>query len=164
MKNKISVHAEIPHINTPRLTAHIKRCINVALRAEQIPCPCEINVLITDDEGIHAINRQFRNVDRETDVLSFPMFTLTPGAFPDDYEALVDYETGLVPLGDMALSIERIRSQAAEFGHSEEREVGYLTVHSVLHLLGYDHLDDGTMKKQMREQEKKIMKLLDIPR
>ena len=164
MKHQISVHSDIPHINTPALTAHIKRCIRGALDQEGVRVPCEINVLLTDNQGIREINRELRDVDRETDVLSFPMFEFTPGDFPEDVTELLDPGSDLLPLGDMALSVEKIKSQAEEFGHSQEREIGYLTVHSVLHLLGYDHLDEGPMKKQMRAREDAIMEYLDIPR
>ena len=164
MKHQISVHSDIPHINTPARTAHIKRCIRGALEQEGVTVPCEINVLLTDNPGIREINRELRDVDRETDVLSFPMFELTPGEFPEDVSDLLDPGSSLLPLGDMALSVEKIKSQAEEFGHSQEREIGYLTVHSVLHLLGYDHLDEGPMKKQMRAREDAIMEYLNIPR
>ena len=164
MKHQISVHSDIPHINTPALTAHIKRCIRGALEQEGVTVPCEINVLLTDNRGIREINRDLRDVDRETDVLSFPMFEFTPGEFPEDVSDLLDPGSSLLPLGDMALSVEKIKSQAEEFGHSQEREIGYLTVHSVLHLLGYDHLDEGPMKKQMRAAEDAIMEYLNIPR
>ena len=164
MKHQISVHSDIPHINTPTLTAHIKRCIRGALEQEGVTVPCEINVLLTDNQGIREINRDLRDVDRETDVLSFPMFEFTPGEFPEDVSDLLDPGSSLLPLGDMALSVEEIKSQAEEFGHSQEREIGYLTVHSVLHLLGYDHLDEGPMKKQMRAREDAIMEYLNIPR
>lgn len=164
MKHQISVHSDIPHINTPALTAHIKRCIRGALEQEGVTVPCEINVLLTDNQGIREINRDLRDVDRETDVLSFPMFEFTPGEFPEDVSELLDPGSSLLPLGDMALSVEKIKSQAEEFGHSQEREIGYLTVHSVLHLLGYDHLDEGPMKKQMRAREDAIMEYLNIPR
>ena len=164
MKHQISVHSDIPHINTPALTAHIKRCIRGALEQEGVTVPCEINVLLTDNRGIWEINRDLRDVDRETDVLSFPMFEFTPGEFPEDVSDLLDPVSSLLPLGDMALSVEKIKSQAEEFGHSQEREIGYLTVHSVLHLLGYDHLDEGPMKKQMRAREDAIMEYLNIPR
>ena len=156
MKHQISVHSDIPHINTPALTAHIKRCIRGALEQEGVTVPCEINVLLTDNRGIREINRDLRDVDRETDVLSFPMFEFTPGEFPEDVSDLLDPGSSLLPLGDMALSVEKIKSQAEEFGH--------LTVHSVLHLLGYDHLDEGPMKKQMRAREDAIMEYLNIPR
>ena len=164
MKHQISVHSDIPHINTPALTAHIKRCIRGALEQEGVTVPCEINVLLTDNPGIREINRELRDVDRETDVLSFPMFELTPGEFPEDVSDLLDPGSSLLPLGDMALSVEKIKSQAEEFGHSQEREIGYLTVHSVLHLLGYDHLDEGPLKKQLRARADAIMEDLNITR
>ena len=117
---------------------------------------CEINVLVTDDAGILIINRESRNLDKPTDVLSFPMFQLEPGKLPEDWTPLEDPETGCCPLGDMAISLERAMAQSKEFGHSLRREVGYLTIHSVLHLLGYDHLDEGEQKAQMRKREEEI--------
>ena len=142
----------------------LRRVIPAALEAEGVPFPCEVDVLFTDDEGIHAINKEQRDVDRPTDVLSFPMFNLTPGTPPtlDDVEA--DPGTGLVPLGDMVLSLERAEAQGAEYGHGPEREAAYLAVHSVLHLLGYDHLDEGPMKAQMRAREEAILDGLGITR
>ena len=164
MKHLISVHSEIKGVNTPARTAHIKRCIGGALDAEGISVPCEINVLLTDNAGIREINRDYRDVDRETDVLSFPMFEFTPGDFPEDVSNLLDPGSPILPLGDMAISVEKVQAQAEEFGHSEDRELGYLTVHSVLHLLGYDHVDEGEMKKQMRAREDAILAVLDLPR
>ena len=134
----------------------IRSCIEATLRAEGVLVPCEINVLITDDIGIQAINKAGRGVDKATDVLSFPMFQLEAGNPPEDWEPYMDVETGMCPLGDMAISFERARQQANEFGHSVRREVGYLTIHSMLHLLGYDHLDEGPQKRQMREREEAI--------
>lgn len=136
--------------------------ITAVLTAEQVDVPCEVNVLVTDDRAIHEINLDMRNVDRPTDVLSFPMFELTPGEKPGEEDA--DPATGLVPLGDMVLSLERAQVQAEEFGHSVEREVCYLAVHSVLHLLGYDHMDEGPMKAQMRGREEAILGALGITR
>ena len=136
--------------------------IAAALQAEGVAVPCEVNVLCTDDEGIHRINLDMREVDRPTDVLSFPMFDLQPGEHPDEEDA--DPATGLVPLGDMCISLERAAAQAEEFGHSVQRELCYLTVHSILHLLGYDHLDEGLMKAQMREREEAILGQLGIGR
>ena len=136
--------------------------ITAALEAEGVDVPCEVNVLFTDDAGIHQINLDMREVDRPTDVLSFPMFDLEPGEHPSEEDA--DPATGLVPLGDMCISLERAEAQAAEFGHSVQRELCYLTVHSVLHLLGYDHLDEGPMKAQMREREEAILGELGIGR
>ena len=118
--------------------------------------PCEINVLITDDSGIRQINNATRQIDKATDVLSFPMFEMTPGELPEDWSEYTDPATGLCPIGDMALSLERAIAQAEEFGHTARREVGYLTIHSMLHLLGYDHLDEGPMKAQMRTREEQI--------
>ena len=149
---------EVPETLEPLL----HKVITAALNAEGVEDECEINVLITDDEGIHQINLEQRDVDRPTDVLSFPMFELEPGEHPDEMDA--DPETGLIPLGDMVISLERAEEQAKEFGHSVEREVCYLTVHSVLHLLGYDHMDEGPMKAQMRAREETILGELGITR
>ena len=142
--------------------ALLEEVITAALAAEGVSLPCEINVLLTDDGGIHQVNLDMRGVDRPTDVLSFPMFDLAPGEHlgPGDE----DPETGLVPLGDMCISLERAAAQAGEFGHSVERELSYLTVHSVLHLLGYDHMDEGPMKRQMRVHEEFILDKLGITR
>ena len=145
------------------LTDRMEAVISAALEAEGVELPCEINVLLTDDEGIHQVNLEMREVDRPTDVLSFPMFELEPGVPPEGEEYL-DPATELCPLGDMCISLERAHAQAAEFGHSLEREVCYLTVHSVLHLLGYDHLDEGAMKAQMRTREEAILGALGITR
>lgn len=138
------------------------RVICEALDAEGVEIPCEVNVLITNDEEIHAINLEQRDVDRPTDVLSFPMFDLQPGEKPE--EDWADPDTELVPLGDMVISLERCAAQAEEFGHPLERELAYLAVHSVLHLLGYDHMDEGPMKAQMREREEAILRSLNITR
>ena len=134
----------------------IKRCILQTLSAEKITTACEINVLVTNDKGIRAINQASRGIDKATDVLSFPMFQLEAGNPPENWDAYLDPETGLCPLGDMAISLERAVAQAKEFGHSTRREVGYLTIHSMLHLLGYDHLDEGEQKAQMRAREEAI--------
>lgn len=153
------------HCFTPQcisVTKIIRRCIEATLDAEGVSTPCEINVLITDDKGIRAINSASRQIDKPTDVLSFPMFSLKAGHVPADWEEYIDPETGLCPLGDMAISLERAIAQAREFGHSTRREVGYLTIHSMLHLLGYDHLDEGKQKAQMRAREEAIAAL--IPR
>ena len=136
--------------------------IAAALEAEGMDLPCEINVLLTDDEGIHQVNLDMRGVDRPTDVLSFPMFDLSPGEKPGEEHE--DPDTGLVPLGDMCISLERAAAQAEEYGHSVERELSYLAVHSVLHLLGYDHMDEGPMKAQMRRREEHILEGLGIRR
>ena len=156
MSHKINITFDIFTIQQPLVSSIIKKCIETTLGAENVNATCEINVLVTNDKGIHAINLASRQIDRPTDVLSFPMFNLEPGNPPEDWEEYQDYETGLVPLGDMCISLERAQMQAKEFGHSARREVGYLTIHSMLHLLGYDHLDEAEMKRQMRGREEAI--------
>ena len=155
-KLKLNLTYEKPSLLNVPVTRNIKRCVEATLDAEGVEVLCEINILITDDIGIHGINKAARNIDRPTDVLSFPMFTFEPGVLPEDWSEFKDPGTNAVPLGDMVISLERARAQAKEFGHSVKREVGYLTIHSMLHLLGYDHLDEGPMKKQMREREEAI--------
>ena len=164
MKHRINMLFEGSAARKVLLGPHLRRCITAALDAEGVHVPCEINVLVTDDATIHVINRQTRNVDRPTDVLSFPMFNYEPGRFPEDVSGDIDPETGLLPLGDMVLSLERAAVQAKEYGHSLQREAGYLTIHSVLHLLGYDHLDEGPMKQQMRAREEAILADIVLPR
>ena len=139
----------------------IKKAIKTALKAEGVGVKCEINVLITDNAGIHRINLEQRQVDRPTDVLSFPQAELVAGAFDPDM-AEYDYSAGRYNLGDMVLSVDKICEQAKEYGNSDLYELSYLTVHSCLHLLGYDHLDEAEQKKQMRTREKEIMKLLRV--
>ncbi len=162
MKHTVSISSEKKGLYDRGLYALLKKTVKTALSAEGVEVPCEVNILLTDDAGIHAVNLEMRDVDRPTDVLSFPMFDLQPGEHPTEE----DFDPGAdsVPLGDMCLSLERARAQAEEFGHSYEREVCYLCVHSVLHLLGYDHLDEGPQKKQMRAREEGIMQLLDMTR
>lgn len=156
MKHKINLVFEEFSLQKFIIRANIKTCIQETLKAEGVPVPCEINVLVTNDAGIQTINRTSRDIDKPTDVLSFPMFELTPGQLPADWTEYMDPETNMCPLGDMCISLERAIAQAKEFGHSAKREVGYLTIHSMLHLLGYDHMDEGPMKKQMRAREEAI--------
>lgn len=156
MEHEIYVSREKPglgHNNAARL---VKKAITAALEAEKVNISCIISVMLTDDEGIHQVNRDFRGVDRPTDVLSFPLNELVPGEFdPEDCE--IDPESGAVMLGDMMISLPRCEAQGEEYGHGFDREIQYLAVHSTLHLLGYDHLDEGPMKAQMRAREKAIM-------
>ena len=161
-RHYIPVTADVPGAASAGNCALIRRVIRTALAAEGVDFPCEVDVLLTNDSGIHAINREMRQVDRPTDVLSFPEFDLTPGQLPGAEDA--DPGTGLVPLGDMVISMERAAAQAKEYGHSGRRELAYLVVHSVLHLLGYDHLDEGPQKAQMRAREEAILGQLGIGR
>jgi len=160
-RHDISVTADVPGIDDGK-RAFIRRVIRTALAAEGVTLPCEVDVFITNDAGIRALNAAQRGVDAATDVLSFPALELHPGVLPTAADA--DPGTGLIPLGDMALSWERAAAQAKEYGHANRREVAYLVTHSVLHLLGYDHLDEGEQKALMRAHEEAILALLDLPR
>lgn len=161
MTHQIIFSSEVEE-DTAEIEALLGEVIPTALAAEGVEVPCEINVLLTGDAGIHEINLEQRGVDAPTDVLSFPMFDLAPGDKPTPEDA--DPGTNLVPLGDMVLNLDRARAQGEEYGHGTRREIAYLAVHSVLHLLGYDHVDEGPMKKQMREREETILKELGITR
>jgi len=158
--NKINLTFDILTLQQPFIASIIRKCIDTTLAAEGINVSCEINVLVTNDKGIQTINLASRQIDRPTDVLSFPMFELEPGNPPADWEDYLDPESEMCPLGDMCISLERAMLQAKEFGHSVKREVGYLTIHSMLHLLGYDHLDEGEMKRQMRAREEAIASMI----
>lgn len=155
-KHKINITYDIFTVKHHVVTSIIKSCIEETLFQEGVSVPCEINVLVTNDRGIHAVNLASRKIDRPTDVLSFPMFQLEAGNPPQDWAPYLDPETDLCPLGDMCISLERAIAQAKEFGHPTRREIGYLTIHSMLHLLGYDHLDEGVQKAQMRKREEEI--------
>ena len=154
--NKINITFDCFVLQKLQIKSIIKKCIEQSLLQEGVRVPCEINVLVTNDPGIHAINLAARNIDKPTDVLSFPMFEFAAGELPERWDDILDPETQLCPLGDMAISFERASAQAKEFGHTVRREVGYLTIHSMLHLLGYDHMDDGPQKAQMRNREETI--------
>ncbi len=164
MKHKINLSFSRRHPANLGMGLHLRKCIQTALTQQGVPVSCEINVLITDDDGIRVINQSTRNIDKPTDVLSFPMFQLQPGALPQDWSDMTDPETERVPLGDMVISLERAIAQGEEYGHGIKRELGYLSVHSVLHLLGYDHMDDGPMKAQMRQEEEAVMEQLLLRR
>ena len=156
IKHEIYVSREKSGMGHNNAAAIIKKAAAAALAAEGADRPCLISVMLTDNEGIRGTNRDFRGIDAATDVLSFPLNELSPGKF-DVSECDTDPYTGAVMLGDMMISLERCAEQGEELGHGFDREVSYLTVHSVLHLLGYDHIDEGEMKRQMRAREKEIM-------
>ena len=156
MEHTIEISRERTGLGHPNAAKLIKSAVCRALDAEGVTEPCFVSVLLTDEEGIRRVNREFRGVDSATDVLSFPMNELVPGEFdPEDCER--DLDSGALLLGDMLLCLPRCESQGEEFGHGFAREIQYLSVHSVLHLLGYDHVDEGEQKKQMRAREKAIM-------
>ena len=135
----------------PDTQRYVKRAAAAALRAEGVCVPCELDVTLTDDAAIHAINREQRGVDRATDVLSFPM---------DEFDDTSHVE----PLGDVVISIERAKKQAEEYGHSLMRELCFLTAHSTLHLLGYDHENGDEERLIMEQKQEDILKSLNITR
>ena len=128
------------------------------------PFDGQVTVTITDDEGIRKYNNEFRKIDKATDVLSFPLNDFYRSVPGEDMTELMDPITCEVPLGDMIISVERAREQAKEYGHGMARECAYLTVHSMLHLLGYDHVDEGEEKAAMREKEEEILAVLGLSR
>lgn len=125
---------------------------------------CSVDITLTDDDGIAEINGAYRDKPVATDVLSFPMLDMCNGDYEGDIALEQDPDTGLIPLGDMIISVERARAQALEFGHSFDRECAYLTVHSMLHLLGYDHEREEEDRRLMRSLEEEIMQELGLLR
>lgn len=134
----------------------IRKCCHAVLEHENFEESAEVSVSFVDDAQIRDLNRDFRNIDKSTDVLSFPL------GEDDEYD--YNNETEAYMLGDIILSLETASRQANEYGHSLEREVGFLTVHSMLHLLGYDHVDDKLEARIMREKEEVILSELGISR
>ena len=132
----------------------IRRCCHAVLELEKFEGPAEISVTFTDNEQIKKLNAQYRNIDAATDVLSFPM--------GENGEYDTNMETGAKILGDIVISVEKAVEQAEAFGHTLQREVAYLTAHSVLHLLGYDHVENME-KVRMREKEELVMEQLGLP-
>ena len=145
---------------TFRLKRLIRKTVKAALFYEQFAFPTEVSVTFTDNTGIRTLNREHRELDRETDVLSFPVVNLLDGS---DCDEAGDYYEGRLILGDVVLCAERAQQQAEEFGHSIEREMGYLTCHSVLHLIGYDH-EDESERETMRQKEEAVMELVNLKR
>lgn len=133
----------------------IRRCCHAVLQLEGFQDSAEISVSFVDNEQIHEMNRQYRNKDSATDVLSFPM--------GENGRYDINHETGAKILGDIVISIPKAVEQAEAYGHTLEREVGYLTAHSMLHLLGYDHEQGGLDRVRMREKEEKVMQELGLP-
>lgn len=141
-----------------KLESNISELIESACKAvleiENFTDDAEVNVTLVNDDEIHRLNLEFRNIDKSTDVLSFPL--------GENGEYDVNPENGCLMLGDVIISVEHALRQAEEFGHSKEREIAYLTVHSVLHLLGYDHVDEAEEKRIMRMKEEETLKILGL--
>ena len=134
----------------------VRRCCNAVLTFEDFCEPAEISVTFVDDERIHELNKMHRNIDRSTDVLSFPLGE--NGVYDKNLE------TGACLLGDIVISVETAVRQAEAYGHSLQREIGFLTVHSMLHLLGYDHVNGGIEAVHMREKEEHVLQELGLKR
>ncbi len=137
-----------------RLRRLIRRAVRATLACERFDRDAMVSVTFTDNEGIREKNREFRGIDAPTDVLSFPMYDMKNGDMPLDGE--------ICELGDIVLSLERAAEQAEEFGHSYERECAFLTVHSVLHLLGYDHVNSEEEEAEMRARQRVVMKKIGL--
>lgn len=133
----------------------IRRCCYAVLQMEDFPDPAEISVSFVDNDQIREMNRQYREKDSVTDVLSFPM--------GEDGHYDVNHETGAKILGDIVISVPKAMEQAKTYGHTFEREIGFLTAHSMLHLLGYDHEEGGMARVRMREKEERVMRELGLP-
>lgn len=156
-KLKVTITNQQKAVKIPSgLRLMLRRCCTAVLRMEQFEGDAEVNITFVDDEQIHAMNKQFRNKDSATDVLSFP---LGENGIWD-----INPDTGCKELGDIVLSVEHAVAQAKEFGHTFQREMGYLTVHSMLHLLGYDHVNGGLEKAIMREKEEEALGRLGLTR
>ena len=130
----------------------LRKAIRATLLFENFEQDASVSVTFTDNEGIQLKNAQFRDIDKPTDVLSFPMYDMKNGDLPDE----------VCELGDIVLSLEKAAAQAEEFGHSYERECAFLTVHSMLHLLGYDHVNSDEEDRDMRARQRKIMKAIGL--
>ena len=156
-----------PEVVLPDYETVIKNVIEAALDYEKCPYEVQVYVLLTDNEEIHQINREHRQIDRPTDVLSFPMLSYaTPGDFSfleeendDDFNP----DTGEAILGDIIISVDKVKEQAESFGHSEEREFAFLIVHSMLHLFGYDHMEPDEAAV-MEAKQRQILEEMNITR
>lgn len=145
----------------------IRNVVNYSLDYVNCPYETELNVTLTDNEEIHRINKEFRNIDSPTDVLSFPMIEyMKPGDFSvveDNEQDYFEPDSGELVLGDIIISLEKVYSQADEYGHTPKRELAFLVAHSMLHLFGYDHMDDEE-RNDMEKKQKDILDALKIYR
>ncbi len=157
VKIKVNIENQQKAIKVPTgLRMLIRRCCHAVLVLEGFEGAAEVDVSLVDNPRIHEINLEQRNIDAPTDVLSFPL--------GEDGVYDRNPATGAAMLGDIVISVEKALAQSEEFGHSFQREVGYLTVHSMLHLLGYDHVQGGLEAVRMREKEEAVMQSIGLPR
>ena len=161
LENNTDTEFDFDHVS---VAEDVCRCV---LEQEGCPFDCEISIMITDNEGIREINRQTRDIDKETDVLSFPgLYFDKPADFNDDTIKEADHidpENGLVVLGDIVLSADKIIKQAGDYGHSVKREYAFLITHSMLHLCGYDHIK-ADEAKVMEDRQRMVLDKLSITR
>ena len=156
-KVKVIISNEQDEIRIPTgVRMLVRRCCTAVLVHENFSDPAEISVTFVDDEEIHRLNKEYRNIDRSTDVLSFPL------GENGVYDTNLD--TGAKMLGDIVISIPHAIDQAERYGHSLQREIGFLTVHSMLHLLGYDHVNGGIESVRMREKEEAVLTQMGLKR
>ena len=145
----------------------MQRCADAAQRTEGVSCPLSVFISVVDDEEIRTINREQRSKDASTDVLSFPTVNYPKGKTAGKCESLLreeyDPDTDACALGDIVISMDHVRAQAAEYGHSERRECGYLLTHGLFHLMGYDHMTDED-KPVMRAMEEKSLASIGLTR
>lgn len=154
-QNKIDV--------TEEMLSLVQNVCDEALRYEQCDFEAQISITFTDNEGIREINDEYRDIDKPTDVLSFPMLEFDEDGQILDNEFEYDVD-GAIMLGDIVISLEKAQSQAEEYGHSMEREIAFLCAHSMLHLLGYDHVNSVEEEKIMFSKQEEILNNLGITR
>ncbi len=156
-KVKVVISNEQNEIRIPTgVRLLVRRCCTAVLVQEEFEGPAEVSVTFVDDDTIHQLNKQYRDIDRATDVLSFPLGE--NGVYD------INNDTGAKLLGDIVISIPHAVDQADRYGHSLQREIGFLTVHSMLHLLGYDHVNGGMESVRMREKEETVLTKLGLKR
>lgn len=159
---RIGIEAQLA--DETEVCALITRCAQAALREEGVAFPAQIDITLVGDDEIRALNAEYRDKDAVTDVLSFPLYAFYNGQAQEPLDGEADPATGRILLGDMVLNYKRACAQAREFGHSPARECGFLTVHSVMHLLGYDHERGEEERKIMRAHEEKVLRGMGLTR
>lgn len=164
MENKINITAEVELPNAPEVFDLITKCALETLKQEKVAFPAQIDVTLIDDAAIQQANAEYRKKDMVTDVLSFPLYEFYNGTPEEALQGEEDPETGRILLGDMLMNYARACEQAVEYGHSPARECGFLTVHSCLHLLGYDHERGEEEQKIMRAHEESVLRALGLTR
>lgn len=156
-KVKVIISNDQKEVAVPKgIKLLIRRCCTAVLKEENFEGDAEVSVTFVDNNRIHEINKEFRNIDRPTDVLSFPL--------GENGEYDINHDTGAKLLGDIVISVPKAMEQADEYNHSLQREIGFLTVHSMLHLLGYDHERGGLEEVHMREKEETVLTKIGLKR